>query len=96
MADYQPKHAIQTTQVAHPWRTTVRTILQALVGLAAMAPAVYSALTGSSPEQAVGWAATALAITGAATRLMALPGVEAWLQHFIPWLAAGTAEHTED
>lgn len=83
------KHAAVTTQSRHPWRATVRTILAIVIALAAMAPAVYTAATIQSPELATGAAATALTLAAAITRIMALPVVEAFLQRFVPWLAAG-------
>ncbi|UTT40267.1 hypothetical protein NMP99_02855 [Glutamicibacter mishrai] len=45
-----------------------------------------------SPEAATGAAALALGIAAAITRIMALPGVEAFFQRFLPWLAAGTKD----
>lgn len=86
------KHIATTTQTKHPWRATARTIFAAVVSLAAMAPAIYAAITSGSPEAATGWGAIALAIAGAITRLMALPAVEEFLRRFVPWLAAGTDE----
>ena len=83
------KHAATTTQSLHPWRATVRTVFAVVIALAALAPAIYSAATTQSPELATGAAAGALAVAAAITRIMALPGVEAFLQRFIPWLAAG-------
>lgn len=80
------------TQSAHPWRATVRTIFAALVGVAAMAAPIYSAITNEAPEAATGWAAVALGICGAVTRVLALPGVDAWLARFVPWLATGAAQ----
>ena len=86
-----------TTQTRHPWRATVRTVLQAVVGLAAMAPLIYGAIAQGDPEAATGWVATALAISAAITRVMALPQVEAFLRAYLPWLAADpyTGEHRE-
>lgn len=86
------KHAAITTQSQHPWRATVRTILAVIVALSAMAPSIYSAATQGSPEAATGAAALALGIAAAVTRIMALPMVEAFLQRFLPWLAAGTKD----
>lgn len=83
-------HAAVTTQSQHPWRATVRTILAVIVALAAMAPSIYTAATQDNPEAATGAAALALTIAAAITRIMALPVVEAFLQRFLPWLAAGT------
>lgn len=81
------------TQVARPWRATLRTIFQALVGLAALAPLIAAAV-----EEATGYdidgvrfGVLALAASAAVTRVMALPGVEAWLRRFLPFLAAEPA-----
>ena len=79
------------TQTAHPWRATVRTVFAALVALAASAGPIYSAATNQSPEAATGWCAVMLAITGAVTRVLALPGVDEWLARYVPWLATGAA-----
>lgn len=75
-----------TTTPLTPWRRTVRTIFQALVGLAVMLPVLVSQ-TGLDPAQ-IPWLAGVLAIAALITRLMALPVVEAFLQRFLPWLAA--------
>lgn len=80
---------LPATQTAHPWRATLRTVFAALVALAAMAPPIYSAATNQSPEAATGWSAVMLAITGAVTRVLALPGVDEWLARYMPWLATG-------
>ena len=85
-----------STQSAHPWRATARTVFAALVALAAMAGPVYTAATNQSPEAASGWAALGLAIAGAVTRILALPQVDQWLHKFAPWLATGAAADTED
>ena len=82
------KHEAKTTQSAHPWRATTRTVFTAIIALAALAPVIYSAITQSSPELATGAGAGVLFVAGAITRVMAIPGVEAFLQRFIPWLAA--------
>ncbi|OIH81972.1 hypothetical protein BLJ79_21680 [Arthrobacter sp. UCD-GKA] len=82
------KHIALTTQSAHPWRAVIRTLLAAVIALAAMAPLIYSAITQADPEGATGAAAGALAIAGAITRVLALPVVETFLQRFVPWLAA--------
>lgn len=77
------------TQSRHPWRATLRTVFAALVALAAMAGPMYTAATGNSPEAATGWAAVMLAVTGAVTRVLALPQVDEWLTRFVPFLATG-------
>jgi hypothetical protein len=83
------KHiAAAPTQVRRPWRTTVRSVFQAVVAGSAAAPLVYQAITQESPEAATGAGATLLLVTGAVTRVMALPSVEEWLRRFVPFLAA--------
>lgn len=74
------------TQIRRPWRSTVRTVFQALVALAAMAP-VLVATTGLKPEQ-LPWLAGVLGVAAAITRVMTLPQVEGFLRRFVPWLAA--------
>ena len=78
----------EVSQVARPWRATVRTVLQALVGLCAAAPLVYEAAVQGDAATATGAAGTVLVVAGAVTRVMALPVVEEWLERFVPWLAA--------
>lgn len=77
-----------TTQTQHPWRTTVRTVFQALVALAAAVPFIYEAFTGNSAEAATGAVATFLTVNAGITRVMALPQVEEFLERFLPFLAA--------
>lgn len=83
-----PEH-LQATQSKHPWQAVLRTLFAAVVGLAAMAAPVYEAITQGSAAAATGWAAVALAICGAVTRVLALPGVDAWLAEYLPWLSTG-------
>jgi hypothetical protein len=78
------------TQVRRPWRATARTVFQALVSFAALAPFIAAAV-----EEATGYdldgvpfIVTALLACAAFTRVMALPAVEAFLQRFVPFLAA--------
>lgn len=77
--------AAPATQVRRPWRSTVRTLFQLIVGLAPMLPVIVQA---SGVEETAPAVAGALAISGGITRVMALPAVEAFLQRFVPWLAA--------
>ena len=73
------------TQAAHPWRATVRTVLAAVIGLAVLAPTIAAELGVES----IPWVAGALAVIAAVTRVLAIPGVIAWTQRFLPWLAPG-------
>lgn len=73
-----------STQTAHPWRATVRTLFAAVVGFAAMWGVVVQA-AGLDPS--VEWVSASIAATGAVTRVMALPVVDAFIRQFVPWLA---------
>lgn len=76
------------TQSKFPWKTVFRTVFQAVVGFAVMAPFLWNAATGQNADEATGWAAVALAICAGVTRVMALPQVNDWLKRFVPFLAA--------
>ncbi|MFJ3959024.1 hypothetical protein [Arthrobacter sp. NPDC090010] len=73
-------HRADPTQIRYPWRTVVRSILTFTVALASALPLIYTAITESSPEVATGAAAQALLISGAITRVMALPLVNELLE----------------
>lgn len=62
----------QSSQSRHPWRATVRTVIQGAAGLAAATPIVAGGLNASTTVPAI---ATALAVSAAVTRIMALPEV---------------------
>ena len=82
MGDHVAEPA-QPTQAAHPWRATIRTTLAAVLGLAVLAPEIVAELgVGSIP-----WVAGTLAVIAAVTRVLAIPGVVAWTERFMPWLA---------
>ena len=86
-----PAQAASTpTQVRRPWRSTARTVFQALIGLAAIAPLIAAGVeeaTGYDLE-GVPFIVVALGAAAAVTRVMAIPGVESWLRRFLPFLAA--------
>ncbi len=75
---------IGTTQVRHPWRATVRTVLAAALGILPLLPII----AGTAGIAAIPWVAGVLAIAGAVTRVLAVPGVEAWLRKYFSWLSA--------
>lgn len=56
---------------------------------------MYTAATGDDPAAATGAAAIGLAVAGAITRIMALPGVERFFRRFLPFLTAGTDRDDE-
>lgn len=72
------------TQVKRPWRATVRTVFQGALALATLLPYVLSDLDIATE----GKIAQLLAALGVFSRVMANPQVEAFLQKYIPWLAA--------
>lgn len=78
------------TQVRRPWRATARTAFQALIGLAVLAPLIAAAIEEATGYDLDGVPAVAVVLAGAAAvaRVMALPAVEAFLQKFLPFLAA--------
>lgn len=86
------------TQVKRPWRATLRTVFQALVSLAAIAPVIAAAIEAALREvgyaveiQGAGWVALVLACCAAVTKVMTHPTVETWLARFLPFLAASPA-----
>ncbi|WP_378734909.1 hypothetical protein [Nocardia brasiliensis] len=72
------------TQIAHPWQATARTVFAVLVALASLLPVVAVA-GGIDTVPAV---AQVIAVCGAVTRVLALPGVDEFLSRFLPFLAA--------
>lgn len=81
---------VSPTQVRRPWRSTARTIFQALVSLAAIAPLIKAGVEESTGYDLDGIPFIIVVLAGAAavTRVMAIPGVETWLRRFLPFLAA--------
>lgn len=75
------------TQSQHPWRATVRTIAAAVIAFALLAPAIAAELGVDS----VPWVAGFLTAIGAVTRVMAIPGVVAWVRKYAPFLAPDAA-----
>lgn len=77
--------AAPATQVRRPWRSTLRTAVQFLLGVAPLLPVIVGA---SGVDQSLPAVAAALALAAAITRIMSLPAVETFLQRYAPWLAA--------
>lgn len=80
------KVLVDPTQVRRPWRSTARTVFQALVALAVLFPVLVQT-AGLDPDS-LPWLAGALAIAGGLARIMAHPLVEEFLRRFVPFLAA--------
>lgn len=77
---------MSTTPPLAPWQRTLRTVFQALIGLAVMLPVLVSqaGLDGSKWP----WLVTVLAVAAFVTRIMAIPAVEVFLATYLPWLSA--------
>lgn len=73
------------TQVLHSWRAVARTVFAFVVAVSLSWGAIVDALHLDPSWQ---WVAVAGLITGAITKLLANPMVEATLQQYAPWLAA--------
>ena len=76
-----------STQVKHPWRTSGRSFFQGFIAFAAIAPGIYTAATQHDVPLTGGFLVIGLGILTGVTRVMALPGVDAFLTKFAPFLA---------
>lgn len=91
------------TQSVHPARATFRTflavVLPAVLGILVLLPLVAPVLVQWASDNSsilppevtaalVAFATWVAAISSLITRLLAVPGVEAWLRRYVPWLAA--------
>jgi hypothetical protein len=81
--------SVSSTQVANPRRTTLRAAFQLVVAIAIALPQIIPIILGAwSPEWLVTTLAQVLLVQTALTRIMALPGVDGWLQVNLPGLAS--------
>jgi len=72
------------TQTQHPMRAVVRTVAAGVLALLSLLPYV---LAEAHVDTTV-WGAQILAVSAGVTRVLAIPGVNAWLTEYVPWLAA--------
>ena len=79
------------SQVRRPWRTTVRTVIAAGVGLMPLLPDIARELDVAT----VPVVASTLTIVAALTRIFAIPEVDAWLDRHFPWLSADPQEQDQ-
>ncbi|MCX3061867.1 hypothetical protein [Streptomyces beihaiensis] len=61
-------------------KRTLRTVLQAALGLCVLLPVIIDA---AGIRQTIPWAAGSLAVAAAVTRVMAVPGVQALLPRWL-------------
>lgn len=78
------------TQVKQPWRTTVRSVFQALLSFLIIVPIIVQT-AGLDPE-VYPWLGGVLAVIAAIVRVMALPQVEDFLRNYVSFLAAQPPE----
>lgn len=78
-------NSVEPTQVAHKVQTTIRTIFQLVVGVAAFVVAVSAGLP------ATGAVGTLVAVSVAVTAFMGRKDVNDLLNRHLPWLGAGDA-----
>lgn len=74
----------QPTQSKHPWRATARTALAVVLALLSLAVEVVLGL--DLDATAIG--AQILVVAGTVTRILAIPGVNVWLEQHLPDFAA--------
>lgn len=72
------------TQVKRPWRSVLRTVIVAALALLPTLPDVAEAAGLSEIPSVV----TMLGVAAAVQRVLTIPAVDKWLDHYIPWLAA--------
>lgn len=75
------------TQSVFPWAAVRRTILAVLGFIVVLAPLAPD-IARAAGIAALPWVVGALGVAAAITRVLALPGVEAWLREHLPSLAA--------
>jgi hypothetical protein len=80
----QPEPPTTPTQTQYPGRATARTTVAAVIALLSLLPYILGAVHADETV----WGAQALAVAAAVTRVLAIPGVNDWLQRYLPWLAA--------
>jgi hypothetical protein len=100
IVDERPRLADQGTQIANPTRTSLRTIVQSIIPSLVILNAVALGIVSFLNEQAdlvvpgvvFVWLNVVIAVTsfasGLIARVMATPGLEAFLRAHAPWLAA--------
>lgn len=81
-------HIATTTQQQHPWRAVARTVLAVLIGVGLVVPLVVTIvleqfdvyLPAAAKAWLLGASAFTVALSGAVTRIIAIPAVDAWLK----------------
>ena len=79
------RHASGPTQTRRPWQAVLRTLVAETIALAPLAPALVDAI---GLPRTTGVGLVIVTVSGAITRVLAIPGVDKWLTAHVPWLAA--------
>lgn len=72
------------SQVRYPWRSALRSAITGLIALIPLLPQIADAANIDE----IPAVASFLAVSVAVSRVLALPGVDKWLDTFVPWLSA--------
>jgi hypothetical protein len=83
-----PPSSSPATQTKYPWRATARTVFAAVVGALTLIPIIAT----TAKLDTIPAIAGIVAVTGTVTRILAIPEVDSWLRHFVPWLATTPRE----
>lgn len=78
-----PVVTTKPTQVRHPWRATARTVFAGVIALASLLPTI--ALVAH--VETVPLVAQTLTVLATVTRVLAIPGVDAWMRQYVSFLA---------
>lgn len=80
-----------TPQVS-PWRAVMRSTIAAIIGILPVLPLIADAIDIDT----IPFVATILTVSAAATRVMAIPQFQHWLDRWAPWLAADLYHHRHE
>ena len=80
---------VAPTQSRYPWRAVARTIFAVIPAFAVLWPSIVAA---SGASETLPGVALSLAVAGAITRVLAVPGVNDFLEKYLPFLAATPKE----
>lgn len=93
MSNHEENTVTQPTQVKHPAKAVARTVFAFIGGAALLVDPVLDAIANGDGSTLGPWAVGAVGVAGAITRVLALPGVNAFLDRFVPFLGAGEGRH---
>lgn len=77
----EPPHP---SQVRHPWRAVLRTVITGLLALLPILPQIADVANIDEIPAVAQFIATTVVVQ----RVLSLPAVENWLRTYVPWMAA--------